>query len=131
MFVGGAGWVWLIKSLVGFEMSMKHPSSGIFQIHTSVERDPLGDTKLEAVAMWMLLDAMRLDHITVGVSLSPVHAPTDMNSRRSSWNTSPDYPQFFIIPSAHSSCSIKFIARGVIDRTCPIRPGHSSGIEIS
>ena len=59
-------------------MSMKHPSSGICQIHTSAERDPPGDTKLEAVAMWMLLDAMRLDHITVGVSLSPVHAPIDM-----------------------------------------------------
>lgn len=77
-FVGGAGWGWPTKSLVGFEMPMKHPSSGIFQIHTSGERDPPGDNKLETVAMWMLLDAMSLDHISVGVSLSPVHAPIDL-----------------------------------------------------
>ena len=77
-FVGGAGWGWLTKSLVGFEMPMKHPSSEIFQIHTSGERDPPGDNKLETVAMWMLLHAMRLDHISVGVSLSPVPAPIDL-----------------------------------------------------
>ena len=58
-------------------MPMKQPGNGIFQIHTSGERDPPGDTKLVAAAMWMLLDVMRLDHITVGVSLSTAHAPID------------------------------------------------------